>query len=222
MACAHNVIIRGLNAIVQQAPYVKAHNRKDVKDLFFYVSSWVKLVEHHHWTEESFIFPELEKFNGRPGSMDGPKLQHELFHGGLERLLVYTQETNTQDYRWDGPGGMKEIVDSFSKNLMDHLYAEVDVFLAMDNVDSLGLREVWDQGEAIAKKAGNLGMLYSIFPCVLGNADKTYEGGNEFPPLPWLLPYIVKYWFAARNGAWRFNPCDFWGRPRPLAFGPGQ
>lgn len=63
---------------------------------------------------------------------------------------------------------------------------------------------------------------YSVFPCVLGTADKTYEGGNEFPPLLWILPYLVKYWFAAGNGAWRFNPCDFWGRPCPLAFGPGQ
>lgn len=161
MACAHNVIIRGLNAIVQQAPYVNAYNKEDVKDLFFYVSSWVALVKHHHWTEESFIFPEIEKFSGRPGSMDGPKHEHELFHGGLERLSIYTQETNTQDYRWDGPGGIKEIVDSFSKNLIDHLYAEVDVFLAMGNLDSVGLRKIWDQGEAIAKKAGNLGILVS-------------------------------------------------------------
>ncbi|ROV92482.1 hypothetical protein VSDG_06726 [Cytospora chrysosperma] len=222
MTYVHNVIIRGLNAIVQQAPYVKAYNEKDVKDLFFYVSSWVKMVEHHHWTEESFIFPEIERFSGKPGSMDNPKHQHKLFHSGLERLLAYTQVTNPQSYRWDEPGGMKEIVDSFSKDLMDHLYAEVDIFLAMKDLDSAGLRKTWDQGEAIAKRAGNLGMLYSVFPCVLGTADKTYEGGNEFPPLPWFLPYLVKYWFAAGNGAWRFSPCDFWGRPRPLAFGPSQ
>jgi hemerythrin superfamily protein len=161
MTYVHNVIIRGLNAIVQQAPYVKAYNKKDVEDLFFYVSSWVKMVEHHHWTEESFIFPEIEKFSGKPGSMDDPKYQHKLFHGGLERLLAYTQVTNPQNYRWDEPGGMKEIVDSFSKDLMDHLYAEVDIFLAMKGLDSTGLRKIWDQGEAIAKKAGNLSMLVS-------------------------------------------------------------
>lgn len=61
---------------------------------------------------------------------------------------------------------------------------------------------------------------YDVFPFVLGCADKTYEGGTEFPPLPGVLPYLVKYVFAARNGAWRFNPCDWWGQPRPLAFGP--
>lgn len=146
---------------------------------------------------------------------------------------------------------MKEIVDSFSEPLMHHLYAEIDVFLAMKDLDSTGLRKTWDRGEEIAKQSGNLGMLvssmfagpkssilvlknavvdgyadnaqYTVFPCVLGCADKTYEGGNEFPPLPWVLPYLVKFWFGAGNsGAWRFNPCDFWGQPRPLAFGPGQ
>lgn len=63
---------------------------------------------------------------------------------------------------------------------------------------------------------------YTVFPCVLGCADKTYEGGNEFPPLPWVMPYVVKFWFARGVGAFRFNPCDFFGKPQPLAFGPNS
>jgi hypothetical protein len=60
---------------------------------------------------------------------------------------------------------------------------------------------------------------YDVFPCVLGNCDKTYEGGNMFPPLPAILPYVIKFWFGASNkGAWRFNPCNFWGKPVPLHF----
>lgn len=227
MANAHNVIIRGLNAIMQQAPYVKistdpAYNQKDVQDLLFYVSLWVEMVQHHHSNEESFIFPELEKFSGKPGLLDDSKHQYKLLRGGLERLLAYTQATNPQDYRWDGSEGMEKIIDSFSKDLIDHLHAEVEVFLAMKDLDSAGLSKTWDQGTAIAKKAANLSMLYNLFPFVLGTADKTYEGGNEFPSLPWIVPYLIKYWFAAGNGAWRFNPCDFWSQPRPFAFGPGQ
>ncbi|KAG8162654.1 hypothetical protein KVR01_007132 [Diaporthe batatas] len=220
MAHVHNVLIRGLNSIVQQAPYVKAP--KDCRDLLSYVASWVKMVEHHHDTEESFIFPEVEKFAGTTGLMDAPKHQHELFHDGLERLLKYAQSTQPERYKWEGRGGMKEIVDSFSKELMDHLYAEVDLFLSLKDLDSAGLRKTWDQGEAIAARQTNFGLLTTVFPCVLGNADKTYEGGHEFPPLPRVLPYIVKYALGAGNGAWRFNSCDFFGRPRPLAFGPDQ
>lgn len=155
----HNVLIRGLNAIVQQAPHVKS--KKDSKDLLSYVANWVKMVEHHHDTEESFIFPELEKFAGKPGLMNDPKHQHELFHDGLERLLKYAQSTQPEKYKWEGPGGMREIIDSFSKDLMDHLYAEIDLFLSLKDLDSAGLRKTWDQGEAIAARQTNLGLLVS-------------------------------------------------------------
>lgn len=252
MTHVHNTLIRGLNAIIQQAPYVKtssdsSYNQKDVRDLLTYATCWVKMVEHHHWVEESFVFPEIEKFSGRPGFMDDPKHQHELFHDGMQKLLAYAQSTKPESYHWDGPGGMKEIVDSFSQDLMDHLYAEVELLLAMKDLDSAGLKKVIDESEAVAMKQGSpFGMLvscsvvpcldegghngdptadstqYDVFPCVLGNADKTYKGGEKFPPLPGVLPYLMKYWFAAGNGAWRFNSCDFWGRPRPLAFGPPE
>lgn len=48
--------------------------------------------------------------------------------------------------------------------------------------------------------------------------EKTFEGGENFPPLPFFIPYLIKYWFAAGNGAFRFCPSDFFGQPRPLAF----
>ncbi|RYO87412.1 hypothetical protein DL766_005457 [Monosporascus sp. MC13-8B] len=164
MASAHNVIIRGLNAIIQQAPYVptfsdEGYKASDVKDLLFYVHSWVKMVNHHHWVEESFIFPEMEKFSGRPGLMDDPRHQHELFHSGMERLLGYCSATKPEEYCWED--GMKDIIDSFSKELTDHLYAEIDVLLELKDLDSLGLKKTWDQAENVAKQTGNIGMLSS-------------------------------------------------------------
>jgi hypothetical protein len=55
---------------------------------------------------------------------------------------------------------------------------------------------------------------------VLGCADKTYEGGiHQFPPFPFFFPYLIDYWFARKyQGAWRFCPCDMYGKPRALAF----
>ncbi|KAK7743371.1 hypothetical protein SLS62_010645 [Diatrype stigma] len=162
MAHAHNVIIRGLNAIIQQGPYVpcasnKMYRASDVKDFLFYVNSWVKMVNHHHWVEETFIFPEMEKFSGRPGLMDDPRHQHELFHPGMERLLAYSSATAPEEYLWEG--GMKDVIDSFSKELTDHLYAEIDVLLKLGDLDSVGLQNTWDRAENIAKQTGNIGML---------------------------------------------------------------
>jgi hemerythrin-like domain-containing protein len=164
MAHAHNVIIRGLNAIIRQAPYVSVGNTKDVKDLLFFVQSWAKMVNHHHWVEESFIFPELEKSTGKAGIMQGPKHQHGLFHDGVEKLLAYTEYTSTkpESYSWAADGGMKEIIDSFSQYLVDHLYAEIDVFLGLGNdsdIDGAMLKETWAKAEKIAQQNGNLAML---------------------------------------------------------------
>ena len=56
--------------------------------IMLYTQSWAKMVNHHHWVEESFIFPELERATGQPGLMDHPKTQHELFHDGRHALGV--------------------------------------------------------------------------------------------------------------------------------------
>ena len=165
MAHAHNTLLRGLNAILQQASNVPVatdanFNAQDVKDLLFYVQSWAKMVNHHHWIEESYIFPEVEKFTGKPGFMDHLKHQHELFHDGMEVLLKYSSETGAQEYRWDGPDGMKAIIDSFSGALTDHLYAEIDALLGMEEFAE-EMKETWAKSEAIAKQTGNIAMLVS-------------------------------------------------------------
>lgn len=169
MAYSHNCLLRGLNAIILQAPHVPpagspGYSARDVRDLLFYVASWVKTVEWHHHTEETCMFPGIEAFTGQPGIMDGPKGQHEEFTPGLERLLRYAQETKPEDYRWEGPGGMKEIIDSFAPSLTKHLYEEIDVFLAFGHLDSEGLRRCWDEAEEVAKAKGKLYMLVGCLP----------------------------------------------------------
>ncbi|KAI1149554.1 hypothetical protein F4825DRAFT_468950 [Nemania diffusa] len=222
MTHAHNVLIRSLNAIVQQGPHIPISTDadylvKDVADFLNYVCCWVKMVHHHHWVEEEFIFPEMGKLSGKPGLMDEPRHQHESFQVGLKDLESYSTTTKPEQYKWLGPHGMKQIIDSFSEDLTSHLYAEIEVLLEMSDLDSEKYK-TWSKAEALAKQAGNLTLLFEMVPMVLGSADKTHEGGQDFPPFPWVMPYLAKYGFASRNGAWRFNPCDFWGKPRPLAF----
>jgi hypothetical protein len=54
----------------------------------------------------------------------------------------------------------------------------------------------------------------------MGCADKTAPGHADFPPLPAAIAYSINYFFYLRHsGAWRFNPCDFFGKPVPLRFG---
>lgn len=226
MAYSHNCLLRGLNAIMQQGPHIVSkgqpgYTEQDVIDFCFYVESWCKTVNHHHHTEETVIFPGIEKMAGEPGLLSGPTHQHEEFHDGMIELENTSNgwQKAPQEYSWTKT---KTIIDGFAPALTKHLYEEIDVFLSFEGrIDSDGLQKCWDEGEAAAKAAGKISFLYDIFPCVLGTCDKTYEGGNDFPPLPGFMPYAIKYWFGSYNsGAWRFNPCDFWGQPRPLPMLP--
>ncbi|KAI0140464.1 hypothetical protein GGR57DRAFT_520775 [Xylariaceae sp. FL1272] len=220
MAQAHNVLLRGLNSIILQGPSLcasKNANTKDTKDFLKYIHCWIKMVHHHHWVEETFIFPEVAKLSDNPKLMEEPQLQHETFQEGLKQLEEYAIETSPHEYRWNGPRGMQVILDTFTGDLTSHLYAEIEVLLKLSYLDSGDYKKTWAKAEEVAKRSGNISQLYDIVPMVLGCADKTVCG-NDFPPFPWIMPYLVKYWFAAGNGAWRFAPCDFWGQPRPLQF----
>jgi len=216
MCHVHNTLIRGLNSIYLQAPHVSSPT--DIKDFLFYCGAWVKMVEHHHDTEESTLFPAIEEFTKQPGLMEGNREQHLAFHSGMEAFFKYAQTTRPEAYSWTT---MKGLIGGFAPALMKHLVDEIDSLLNLQGYDSKEVMKLWRATEEIAKGAKHPNIFDEIIPCVLGCADKTYEGGNPFPPLPFFIPYLVQYWFAAKNkGAWRFLPCDMWGRPRPLMFVP--
>jgi hemerythrin-like domain-containing protein len=159
MALSHNVLIRGLNAILQQAPHVRQagspdFRRQDVADLLYYVESWVRTVHMHHDTEEECMFPAIERETGTKGLFDHAEQQHAVFTPGMDKLLTYVRTTSPEDYRWTG--GMKEIFDSFSTPLTQHLYEEIDLFLGFDYLDSQGLLKGFDIGEEDAKGKANI------------------------------------------------------------------
>ena len=162
MAHAHNCLLRGINAIIQQAPHVPdasqpQYNEQDVRDLLFYVAAWVKVVHHHHDAEELTMFPDIERWTGRPGLMQGAKDQHAAFHGGLELLLRYAEGTDPEEYRWKG--GMKEIIDGFVDPLAQHLSEEIDLLLSLKELDSEGFKEIWKETERVAKATGEIALL---------------------------------------------------------------
>ena len=169
MTHAHNCMIRGLNAIVQQAPHIPdatnpKYKEQDVKDLLFYVAAWVKTLEHHHDMEETIVFPEIEDFANQPGRMQVSKEQHKLFTPGLERLLAYAEQTPPSAFRWAGADGLRSVIDSFSEPLMQHMADEIDVLLALRDLDSAGLLKRIEKVQAAAKASGSLALLVGQFP----------------------------------------------------------
>jgi hemerythrin-like domain-containing protein len=225
MANVHNMIIRGLNSILRQAPYIAdasspAFNPQDVSDLLFYTKAWCKTLNQHHDTEESIFFPLVEKVTGVTGLMDDLEVEHEEFHDGLIALKNYVEEVLQKPdcYRW---ATMRAMIHAFSTALVNHLHGEIYFLLQLEKFGNEGLKKAWLETEKVATKVEDTTTLTEMFPLVLGCSDSTYEGGNNFPEVPKPLRRVIKHGFSKKHrGAWRFNPCDFLGRPQPLQMLP--
>ena len=57
MALAHNMLLRGLNAIYKQAPWVQP---QDIPSFVVYCRHWVTAITIHHAGEEKNLFPWIE------------------------------------------------------------------------------------------------------------------------------------------------------------------
>jgi hypothetical protein len=87
MANAHNGLIRSLNSMYLQAPYVT--QEADVQDLLQFAIFWESWIEEHHLGEEKFFFPEVARITGQEDIMDTNIEQHHAFSAwdaGLSRL----------------------------------------------------------------------------------------------------------------------------------------
>jgi len=125
MALVHNSIIRGLNSIYLQAPNIK--QEKDVADFLTYMFSWSLLVHMHHDSEESVLFPLLEKDIGIQGFMDKNVEQHKAFGPGLTAFDAFVTAAKEGKEQFDGVR-VRSIIDSFGEVLTQHLTDEIVVF----------------------------------------------------------------------------------------------
>lgn len=214
MAHAHNTFIRALNSIYNQAPNVT--NPTDIKDFLFYCNCWYKTVEHHHNYEETLFFPEVERIAKKPGLMQQNVEQHHAFHPGFHRFRDFSEQTVPEKY---DATVLRGIMDDFSMILSKHLAEEIDTLLSLNDCDEKELKKAWKTLEAKVLASADK---YTLFPLFFGCVDDTYENSfhkGAFPPTPWFVPYLIKYWYGRRySGSWRFSPCDGFGRPRPLMF----
>ena len=129
MVLVHNMIIRGLNSIYQQAPNVK--EEKDISDFLTYMFGWATLVHMHHDNEEAVAFPLLEKDIGIEGYMEKNVDQHKLFGPGLKAYDAYIPAVREGKEKFDG-AKVRTIIDSFGHVLTQHLTEEIGTLLELE------------------------------------------------------------------------------------------
>ncbi|KLJ07067.1 hypothetical protein EMPG_17438 [Blastomyces silverae] len=215
MAHLHNVIIRGFNASYNQCLAVKP-DTVDASDFLLYNRGLFKSIKSHHDVEEETSFPGLVKLTGVQDIMDQNIQEHKDFDDGLEMFRKFVFETDANSY--DGKR-LQEIMDIMFPVLHIHLVAEIRTLLDLAKYDSKKLEEWWSE---TGKKAQKDLDVFQDAPLMLGCIDSTFKLDGEsrlFPPVPAPIKYLSKYILEWRySGRWRFNPCDTFGQPRPLAF----
>ncbi|KAJ7067109.1 hypothetical protein C8F01DRAFT_1227903 [Mycena amicta] len=85
MSIAHNMFIRGMNAIYAQA---KGIQDEQVKAFVFFSICIFEALHHHHHLEEALTFPYLEGKMGQD-AMGHNVEQHRGFMNGLADLETY-------------------------------------------------------------------------------------------------------------------------------------
>jgi hemerythrin-like domain-containing protein len=134
MACAHNGLIRGLNSIYQQSPFVSSPT--DIKDFLTYTTFWCSWIHEHHEGEETLFFPAVEEITGIKGLMEKNVEQHHAFMTGLEELEKCVKELKVEEY--DG-GKLRGIIDQFGGKLTQHLSEEIDTLLGLEKYDGVAV-----------------------------------------------------------------------------------
>ncbi|KAJ7588071.1 hypothetical protein C8J56DRAFT_64783 [Mycena floridula] len=210
MVMIHNTFIRGINAIVAQAPNI---TEKQVEGFVFFCSAFVDTVHHHHTTEEEIYFPEIEKRLG-VNSMDVNIEQHKMFLPQMGLFEEHLKDVTEGKKKYDG-AVMIEKLNSFTDPLMVHMHDEIKT------LESSRLRAVFTEAElhAIDQKVLKRGIAESNFYISLPLFMSCHNSADApwFNPLPTLLVWAVRLYFYRRHrDAWEFAPCDLYGRMRTL------
>jgi hemerythrin-like domain-containing protein len=150
MTHLHNCILRVLNAIYNQAPYVKTPN--DIRAFLQLVKLWHDELEHHHKIEEEAFFPGIERCTGEKNIMEGNVEQHHEFEPGLAAMLKFAVETSVEDY---DAGKLRAVIDGFGDILQTHLTEEIDTLLALQKYDSDALKACWAETHKYVLKTCN-------------------------------------------------------------------
>ncbi|KAI1589797.1 Hemerythrin domain containing protein [Pyrenophora tritici-repentis] len=216
MANAHNVLIRGLNAFYNQAPFVGIPS--DVSDLMLYIAAWADSVHHHHHLEETLFFPDVEAAAKEASLTFDAQVnveQHHDFEPKMADMVEWVKSVSDGKATY-GSEQLKRMVDSFAPILVQHLHDDIGTLMVLEKCDGEKLRKAMNKvGETSAKTIDP----YLVAPLILGCGDRGYPGNRDFPPVPFFLPWLNACWFERRHrGSWRFNPSDHWGYPRPLHF----
>jgi hemerythrin-like domain-containing protein len=166
MANAHNLLLRGLNAIYLQAPHIRLP--ADIADFTLFALTWADALHHHHAAEETHFFPAadaLARATLGESVMGANLAQHAQLEVGLEALRAWVEAVRRGAKVYDG-AELRACVDVFAGVLMAHLRDEIDSILKLEGCDGDEVKRIFDKcSEEAAKGADPVSLLCSAVLC---------------------------------------------------------
>ncbi|KAI1380444.1 hypothetical protein F4677DRAFT_406866 [Hypoxylon crocopeplum] len=173
MTYAHNTMIRSLNAIYFQAPYVKLEEQRPFLQ---FIEIMYQGVEHHHRTENDIFFPILEEMTGDKGIMHVNIEHHGAFQPDLQAFTAYVRRCLAGAAQYDGKEIVRLIDTCFGPALWQHLADEILTFVALkeygETLKGFHARLTAEAGKTQQK----LGILAGVVFVMVNHKD--------FPPTP--------------------------------------
>jgi len=219
MLTVHNAVIRGINAIYLQCVNIE-RSPADINDFVEFSQTWALALQTHHHSEETVVFPRLEKLIEEPGFMDKNVEQHHAFHAGIEAFTQYLRSVSEGSQAYAGVK-IRELVDAFMPALREHLSDEIGTLLALEKYEDKVDLGTWFRNileEVIAKASDT--EKNKIVPMHIHCHDGTYGGGMNatWPAMPWFVGLMFTWIIFPKNKhLWRFAPCAD-RKPRVLPF----
>ncbi|KAI1416157.1 hypothetical protein F5Y13DRAFT_128301 [Hypoxylon sp. FL1857] len=274
----HNAMLRGLNALYLQAPFVSLD--ADVADFLFLIQIWSGWVLDHHSLKENAMMPGFEAaLRLEPGSL-GRALKGLVFgdERGRDRMEEedgqekrgtrdlsallhsvhsYATETHPQPSTYS-PSILQPLLASLASVLVPHLHAQIPLLMQIKDLcspsppplplpppppppsssSSSSTRSSTSSAPRPSKasdRATHLTQIfhgaessfsaktdrYTIAPMLIRLRDVAHDGSNSGLSVP-AVHAIADRLSPRHAGAWRFLPCDVWGRRRELEFLGGE
>lgn len=142
MANAHNGLIRSLNSMYLQAPYVTED--ADIQDLLQFAIFWQSWIEEHHLGEEKFFFPDVARITGQKDIMDSNIEQHHAFLPGMQAFIAYVKECKkANSTKGFDKVEFIQLIDSFGPLLAKHLADEIETLLGLEKYDIKAIKNAY-------------------------------------------------------------------------------
>jgi len=212
MTLMHNILIRGMNSIYNQAPFVA---EADLADFVAYSGVFCEVLDNHTRGEEVHMFPEIEKATGQQGLMSFNTSEHDQITPHLLALKTYLQTPHTPTTF--SATHLQSLLTTLSVPLLSHFRSEIPEITALSRFgSSLPILKIFNASgkkmtEELDKETG--------FMWFLLNCDTGFEGGmwSKWPPIPGLVKWtMVKTNSRKYAGWWRFASCGNDGKRKDL------